>query len=267
MQSMKKQRNHNRSPRMNIGFYISLAICLIAVGAAAWTTFSGIDEYNRSVQEESAGQSQHTEVNDELSGQTYERSEAKPESSAAVKEESSRDESSKAEVKKTAAKTDETKASAVNAEQSGVKSKNSTVISFPVENGKIIKPFSPKNPLRSETMNDWRTHSGTDISGSSGASVRAVMAGKVIRVYNDPMLGNVAEIEHTGGYTARYCGLDDNPVIKKGNIVSSGDTIGYLGAIPSESKDGPHLHLEIRYDKALFDPALIFSNESAARAG
>lgn len=245
---------------MNIGFYISLAICLIAVVAAVWTTYSGIDEYNRSVQEESVPQSRHTQVNDEVSGELYERSEPQPESSAAIKEESSRTEVSKVRAVKTSEKSEAPKAAAVNAEQSTPLEENSTIVSFPVENGKIIKPFSPKNPLKSLTMNDWRTHGGADISASSGASVKAIMAGKVSKVYSDPMLGNIIEISHTGGYTASYCGLSDTPVVKTGSNVSSGDTIGYIGTVPSECKDEPHLHLEIRFDNALFDPSLIFSS-------
>lgn len=260
MQSMKKQRNNDRSPRKNIGFYISLAICITAVGAAAWTTYAGIEENNSTVQEESVQESQHTEVNDELSGQTYERSEPLPESSTAPKEESRTEEKTKAQTKKTSVIAEGSKAAPVIKEQSSAPEKNSTIISFPVENGRIVKPFSPKNPLRSLTMNDWRTHSGTDISASAGASVRAIMAGKVSRVYDDPLLGKVIEISHTGGYTARYCGISDNPVVKAGSNVRAGDTIGYLGTIPSECKDKPHLHLEIKYDKSFFDPALILKN-------
>ena len=34
MYSMKKEKNYRKSPRMNIGFYISLAVCIVAVAVA-----------------------------------------------------------------------------------------------------------------------------------------------------------------------------------------------------------------------------------------
>ena len=34
-----------KSGKRNKGFYIALGVCLIAVGAAAWTTYSSVSNY------------------------------------------------------------------------------------------------------------------------------------------------------------------------------------------------------------------------------
>lgn len=36
---------HEKSGKRNKGFYIALGVCLIAVGAAAWTTYSSVSNY------------------------------------------------------------------------------------------------------------------------------------------------------------------------------------------------------------------------------
>ena len=260
MQNMKKQRDQRRSAKKNIGFYISLAICIAAVAGAALTTYGSIEEYNRSADEVSSEQSQEAQVNDEVSGQTYDLSQA--EESIAASSEPERTEKKKVIVKKKeaseyTAKSEQT--APVNAEKSDAAVPDKKALTAkPVEKGEVIKGFSPKDPIKSETMNDWRTHSGVDISAGEGTPVRSIMDGTVKKLYSDPLLGNVIEISHKGGYEARYCGLTDTSVVKAGSNVNAGDTIGYIGKIPSESKDKPHLHLEVTIDGGYIDPTLIY---------
>ena len=40
--------------------------------------------------------------------------------------------------------------------------------------------------------------------------------------------------------------------------VSAGSTLGYVGQIPSEAKDGAHLHIEVLLNGKNIDPDLIF---------
>ncbi len=252
MLSMKNERNYRKSPKKNIGFYISLAVCLAAVAGAAWTTYGSIQEYTQMSDESSVQESENARVNEEVSGQDYEESKveesSKPEASDARQssdiQTSEREQESEASVEASALQTVTEESKAMTAE--------------PIDKGEILKPFSPKNPVKSETMGDWRTHSGVDISAGDGTPVRAIMSGVVKDLYSDPMLGNVIVIEHTGGYESYYCGVTDTSVAQKGSNVKAGDTIGYIGNVPSESKDKSHLHLEVKLDGNYMDPTLIY---------
>lgn len=257
MLSMKNEKNYRRSPKKNIGFYISLAVCLAAVAGAAWTTYGSIEEYDQLAEESTLQQSQNTQVNEEVSGQTYEKSEpeeiSKPEESS--KQESltvRQDSTAKAAAAESSAAVSEPSAKETAAEES------KPLVTEPIDKGEVIKSFSPKNPVKSETMGDWRTHSGVDIAAGEGSPVRAIMDGTVKKLYTDPLLGNVIVIEHTGGYEVYYCGVTDTSIAKEGSTVNAGDTIGYVGTIPSESKDKPHLHIEVKLDGNYMDPTLIF---------
>ncbi len=260
MSDMRKERKYNSSPKKNIGFYISLVICLGAIAGAAWTTYGSIMDYNRLTDENPVEESRNTAVNDEVSDKPYNKK---------IVEESSKPESQPEIVSRAETEEESTDMEESTVFEESVRPINTETVdntpesalattAEPIDKGEVIKKFSPKNPLHSLTMNDWRTHSGVDISAGEGSPVRAVMEGTVSKIYTDPMLGNVIVIDHKGGYTGRYCGMTDTPVVHEGSNVNAGDTIGYIGKIPSESKDGPHLHLEILLDNTFLDPTLIY---------
>ncbi len=254
MLDMKNERNYKKSPKKNIGFYISLAVCLVAVAGAALTTYGSIREYNGTSEESSMQESENTKVNEEVSGQKYEKTEEE-ESSKTELSTVSRESSVSSTVSEQSEQISEDESSSVRqtaAEQS------SPATAEPVDKGEVIKPFSPKNPLKSDTMGDWRTHGGVDISAGEGTPVRAIMDGTVKDLYTDPLLGNIIEIEHSGGYESLYCGVTDTSIAQKGSPVKAGETIGYVGKIPSEAKDPCHLHLEVKLDGNNMDPTLIY---------
>lgn len=111
-------------------------------------------------------------------------------------------------------------------------------------NGTIFAAFSGDELVYNKTMDDWRTHNGIDIRANCDNAVKAATDGTVIAVYADGMLGNVIEIDN-GKYTVRYCGLGDNLLCKKGDVVKQGDSIGVVGEVPLESSEESHIHLEI----------------------
>ena len=249
MYNMKKEKAEKSSVKKNIPFYISLAICLAAVFGAAWTTYGNIEDYMEPAAESSEEPSAEQKVNEEISGQRYQRAE------------SSAEESSKAESEQSSEDEKEDESSVDTAPVQTEVSENEPVkpdAVFPIEKGEIVKPFSIKNPLKSLTMNDWRTHGGIDISAGDGAAVKAVLDGEVESLYHDALLGNVIRIAHEGDYTVLYCGVTDTSVVKEGDHVSAGDTIAYVGKIPSEIKDAPHLHIELCYKDSPVDPESIF---------
>ena len=121
-------------------------------------------------------------------------------------------------------------------------------------NGKISKDYSDSALVKSKTMDDYRAHNGIDISAEKGAAVKAVNSGKVKSVYQDAFWGSVVLIDHGGGVNAKYCGLEKNSVPSEGALVSKGQKIGALAAIPCEEKDGYHLHFEVTVGNKVVDP-------------
>ena len=120
-------------------------------------------------------------------------------------------------------------------------------------NGEIIRAYSPDIPLYSETMNDWRTHSGVDIAAKEGDEAVSVGKGKVSKVLVDSSYGYTVEVDY-GTFTARYCGLKQGESAGIGQSLEKGDSVGVIDAVPCEANAGPHLHFEIIKDGAEVDP-------------
>ena len=123
--------------------------------------------------------------------------------------------------------------------------------------GGVLKEYSPAQPIRSLTMNDYRTHNGVDISASLGSPVAAVADGTILDVYSDPMMGMCVSIDHGEGLVSSYKNLSyDLPEgIAKGVKVRSGQTIGAVGDTSLiELADAEHLHFEMTKNGKSVDP-------------
>ncbi len=119
----------------------------------------------------------------------------------------------------------------------------------------IHKDYSPDTPSYNATMGDWRTHNGIDFKGAEGDQVKSIAYGTVKNIYDDALLGTVAEIDHGNGVMAKYCGLNkDTLEIKQGGTVKGGTLLGYLGVVPCEKTDVSHLHFEVYYNGKNVDP-------------
>ena len=130
--------------------------------------------------------------------------------------------------------------------------------------GEITKHHSLDTPVFSDTLQEWRVHSGIDISTNEGSPVYAAAGGVVSRVYSDPFLGKTVEITHTGGIVSVYSNLSgDNISVSVGDEVSSGDKIGQVGdSSLSELADEPHLHFGVKVDGVSVNPLDYISDES-----
>ena len=73
--------------------------------------------------------------------------------------------------------------------------------------GAVQKEYSPSQPVRSLTMNDYRTHDGVDISAPAGSPVAAFADGVVLETYSDPMMGMCLSIDHGNGLVSTYKNL------------------------------------------------------------
>lgn len=121
--------------------------------------------------------------------------------------------------------------------------------------GAVLVPFSGGELIRSTTMNDWRTHNGTDYAAALGDAVVAVYSGEVLRAETDPLLGCLVELRLDSGYTVLYANLAASDAVQVGQRVSQGDTLGAVGATALvENAEKPHLHFELRTGTTLLDP-------------
>ena len=120
--------------------------------------------------------------------------------------------------------------------------------------GTTVTVFSVTELMYDETMADWRTHEGLDIQAAEGDAVKTAAAGEVTSVTQDELMGTTVCITHSGGYVTRYSSLLENPPISQGQQVKAGDIVGYVGTAAAEASMGPHLHFAVEKDGSLIDP-------------
>ena len=163
--------------------------------------------------------------------------------------------------------------SPVNNEQSGVTdeiqssdtSKEPPVIKYycPVK-GEIIKNYSMDALVFSQTMGDYRVHSGIDIAAEEGAEVYAGADGQVTNVYYDNYYGRSVEITHPDGIVSVYSNLDGDTInVKVGDTVTTGTRIGKIGDTSlTELADEAHLHFAVKVNGVNVNPLDYITEES-----
>lgn len=122
--------------------------------------------------------------------------------------------------------------------------------------GTTVTVFSMTELLYDPTMADWRTHDGIDVQAEEGAAVKTAAAGVVQSVTDDELMGTTVVIQHDDGYTTLYGSLQTDVPVHQGQSVAAGDVIGHVGTTSTaESAMGPHLHFSVSLDGAVIDPA------------
>lgn len=115
---------------------------------------------------------------------------------------------------------------------------------WPVD-GRLISEFGMRNGER---------HAGIDIKAEEGAPVKAAESGKVIYSGNGLNgYGNLIIIKHEGVFFTVYAHNKKN-LASEGNLVEKGKEIAQVGDTGRATT--PHLHFEIRKNKATVDPIL-----------
>lgn len=94
-------------------------------------------------------------------------------------------------------------------------------------------------------------HTGIDIKGATGTTIRAAKAGRV--VYSGWMggYGRVVVIDHGKDYSTLYAHCS-RLLVSKGQRISAGQSIARVGS--SGRATGPHLHFEVRYKNKAINP-------------
>lgn len=121
--------------------------------------------------------------------------------------------------------------------------------------GEVVAAFSVDELVYNETLEDWRTHDGIDISAQLGTSVMAACSGTVVSVTDDALMGTTVVLSHDGGYQTTYANLQAKPTVSEGDSVSAGQIIGAVGSTAAaESAQGPHLHFSVTKNGDAVDP-------------
>ncbi len=131
--------------------------------------------------------------------------------------------------------------------------------------GSVAKNFEIDIPVYSLTMNDYRAHTGIDISAPLGSEVVASSTGIVCAVNNDPLMGKCITIDHGDNVYTIYKNLNEEIAdnIEVGSTVTMGQTIGAVGqSAIIEIAEEPHLHFEMKVDGLYADPLEYMSSES-----
>ena len=130
--------------------------------------------------------------------------------------------------------------------------------------GEIVASHSLTVPVFSETLGEWRVHTGIDISCEEGAEVYCAADGKVARIYNDPLHGMTVEVVHEGDLSSVYSNLDEQVAngLCVDQEIKAGDVIGTVGdtSLVELGKE-PHLHFVIRLKGVAVNPMDYFENE------
>jgi murein DD-endopeptidase MepM/ murein hydrolase activator NlpD len=106
-------------------------------------------------------------------------------------------------------------------------------------------------------MNKKKTsvHRGTDFRGKTGTPVRALNSGTVVLSEDLFYGGNTLIIDHGMGLYSVYMHLSKFNT-KKGEKVSKGDLVGFVGS--SGRATGPHLHLSVKLNGISVNPESLF---------
>lgn len=245
-----KQRK-KRSKREQIGFYTSLSICIIAIGMAAYSTYTNLTGY---FEEDTQVISQ---VNQVVTGVTETTEET---TTQATETQTPTAKEVVIETKEAESEEEETQETAESQTALQTMLTVNTSLSYPLDNAKILKEYS-EDTVYNKTLNQWEAHTGTDFRCDEGDNVYSMGEGVVEKVYKDDMLGTTVVVK-SATYTAYYCGLSDNISLTKGYEIKTGEVIGMVGVVPCEAMDESHIHIAIKVDGNYVDPlTLINKNE------
>lgn len=258
---MKIQKQHGKNTK---GFYMALGICLLAVGVAAWTTYDSVVSFTAQ-EDSSSSQTEYQATEKTVSGVKEPASQpsyqaesqavskipvvSEPESQPApsfAPSEPAPEPEPEPEPAEPAAVTPQQPE-----EEEPPAPDTPDSLAYPI--GKSVsETFSGDNPVYSETMMDWRVHSGVDIPAQPGETVAASCGGTVSSVTQDELYGGCVTVTQ-GELQVSYCGLD-SIAVKQGDLVAQGQALGVLGSVPCESADGSHLHFAVKRSGKWIDP-------------
>lgn len=252
MRRYSYQKN-KKSRKEKIGFFTAFSICLVAVGLALWSTYASIGGFdNSNVTEDTDYISYYIptqQVDNQVTGITvteyYEDDEPEETISQVTEAIEAED----------PVETEPAMPYTGDSESLQTMLQVSKSLDYPIASTKIQKEYS-EEVVYSETMGDYRVHTGVDFSADIGDSVEAMCDGVVESIYKDSMYGYVIKVTN-GNFSVLYCGMDESVCCTEGESIERGYVIGTVGEIPCESKDESHLHIEVHVGDTAIDPLMV----------
>ena len=95
-------------------------------------------------------------------------------------------------------------------------------------------------------------HYGVDLANVKGTPIYAAKGGTVSGTGYNSSAGYYVVIDHGDGFKSYYYHLT-HYIVSRGNKVSGGQTIGYMGSTGAST--GPHLHFGITYNGSWVNPS------------
>src|SRR5450830_791552 len=134
--------------------------------------------------------------------------------------------------------------------------------------GKSLKKAFLKSPLAFTRISSgfsmrlhpilgkWKQHTGVDFAAPTGTPIHASGDGVVDFVGQQNGYGNIVVLKHWSNYSTAYGHMSRfAPGIRKGDKISQGEVIGYVGMTGWAT--GPHLHYEFRVSNVPRNPLSI----------
>ena len=237
------------------GFYIALALCLVAIGSAAYIAVNksaGLLSQNPASSKPSVvsgtagnynwnGTDSTQQTGNVVSGITDTRSS------------SSRAGSNPASGKTSSAQSGSNSSKSTSTKLTNDKGEN-LLFMMPCS-GNVITAFSGNTLVYDKTFDDYRVHDGIDIAAKEGTPIMAVADGTVADIRQDFLHGQEVVIDHGNGLQSIYGNLTAKVTVKKAQKVGAGDVIGCVGSTAQgELALAPHIHLEMTRSGKYIDP-------------
>lgn len=116
--------------------------------------------------------------------------------------------------------------------------------------GNMNSPYGYRTSPISGEAGDF--HGGVDIGGQTGDPIVAFASGTVEYIGQNDSYGLYLQIDHGNGVKSFYAHCS-KLLVQKGQPVKIGETVALVGSTGTAT--GPHLHLELKYQKMHVNPA------------
>ncbi len=128
--------------------------------------------------------------------------------------------------------------------------------------GDILMDYSTEHVVYDKTLDMYRTNDSISIASAIGAEVKATADGTVKSVSSDLQNGKTIVIDNGNGWATTYSQLQDNILVKEGDVVKAGQVIGNVGTPTKFSVLlGSHLQFKVTKNDQTVDPKSILTQQ------
>lgn len=122
--------------------------------------------------------------------------------------------------------------------------------------GDVVLSYNMENTIWFPTLGIYKCNPEIYISCDAGTKINSSCSGVVEAITEDEVNGTSVTLSVGNGYTVTY-GSVDNLKVSKGDLVKTGDTIGYV-AEPTIyfTEEGSGLHFAVACDEKAVDPMM-----------